>query len=65
MRINKQNEERVSVFHGGILETYLQYIKICKNLVRKKELRVLYAGYKKEESLLQLDIDILGDKPEA
>ena len=31
----------------------------------KKELRVLYQGYKKEESLVQLDVNILGDKPDA
>ena len=42
--INKQAEERVSVFHEGVPEAYLQYINICENLVRKKELRVLYQG---------------------
>ena len=60
VRINKKTEERVSVFHGGISEAYLQYIKICENLVRKKELRVLYQGYEKEESPAQLWMDILG-----
>ena len=65
MRINKKTEEQVYVFHGRIPEAYLRYIKICGNLVCKKELRVLYQGYKKEESLAQLDVNILGDKPDA
>ena len=57
--------ERVSVFHGGIPEAYLQYIKICENLVRKKELKALHQGYKKEQNIAQLDMDILGDKSDA
>ena len=57
--INKQTDERISVFHGGIPEMYLPYIKIYKNLVCKKDLHATFDGYEKEEALTQEDIDIL------
>ena len=65
LRINKQTDERVSVFHGGIPEAYLQYIEICENLICKKELKILYQGYEEEENLAQLDMDILGVKSQT
>ena len=65
VRVNKQTDERVSVFHWGIREMYLQYIKIYENLVYKKDLQVLYDRYEKEELLALEDIEILGDKPDA
>ena len=60
--INRQIDEHFSVFHRRIPEAYLQYINICNNLVCKKDLRVLYEGYKKEEMLALEGIKILGEK---
>ena len=44
VRINKQTDERISVFHGGIPEMYLQYIKIYEKLVYKKDLCAMFVG---------------------
>ena len=67
VRINKETKEHVSVFHGGILETYLQYFKIYRNLVLKKDLYTTFNRYEKEETLAQEDIDKLdiSTKPDA
>ena len=50
VKINDETEERVSVFHGGVPEAYLQYVKICENLIHKKDLRTTFEGYWREES---------------
>ena len=66
VKINKQTDECVYVFHGGIPETYLQYIKICENLVRKKDIRAMFDRYEKKEAPAQEDINVLDvNKPEA
>ena len=64
-RINGETEEHVLASHGGVPEAYLQYIRIFKNLIRKKDLHTTFEGYKKEEALAKEDI-ILNDvnKPE-
>ena len=66
VKINDETEERVSVFHGGVPEAYLQYIKICETLIRKKDLRTTYEGYLREEALAKEDM-VLHDvnKPDA
>ena len=51
VRINDENEELVSVFHGGVPEAYLQCVKICENLIRRKDLRTTFEGYWREEAL--------------
>ena len=66
VRINDETEERVSVFHGGAPEAYLRYIKICRNLICKKDLRTTFEGCWREEALAKEDI-VLHDvnKPDA
>ena len=49
VRINYETEERVSVFHSGILKSYLQCWKLCESLVHKKDLYTTCDGYEKEE----------------
>ena len=60
VRINDETEECVLVFHGGIPEAYLQYVKICENLIRKKDFRTTFKGYAKEEALAEEDIVLHG-----
>ena len=61
-----QTEEHVSVFHGGVPEAYLQYVKVCENLFRKKDLCTTFEGYWREEAPTKEDM-VLHDvnKPDA
>ena len=66
IRINEETEECDSMLHLGILETYLRYCKIYKNIVREKDLHVTFTGYEKEETLASDDLDMHElIKPEA
>ena len=66
VRINDETEEQVSVFHGGVPESYLEYCKLCESLIHKKDLHIMFDGYVKEETNVIDDLNLhnLG-KPEG
>ena len=66
VRINNGTKEQVSVFHGGVPESYLEYCKLCESLIHKKDLHIMFDGYVKEETNVIDDLNLhnLG-KPEG
>ena len=59
IRINEETDEHISVLHGGIPETYLQYTKICEDVLQEKDLYAAFDWYAKEETLASNNLNIL------